>query len=87
MALPSPREWFDRQRLLRAQFRQVFDSPSGEAVLKELARLAKLYEAEPPATEREMWMNLGERRLFLRIVKFMRLTDEQLDALAPDREE
>lgn len=71
----------EKRRRLRSQYRAVFSTEDGKSVLEHLARECGMFDDRIGSNEKETWLYLGERRMFLRILSFLRMTDEQLNAL------
>lgn len=73
-----------RQRQRRADYAAVFDSDSGQRVLKDLYRFCRMdqptFAQDPCLTA----FNEGCRRVFLRILGIMRLTDEDIIRLSQE---
>lgn len=83
----SIRDMLDRNRRVRSEYRTVFGSPQGQEVLRDLARECGMYDDRIAKTERETYLLLGERRVILRILQLLRMSDAELDALVLKRGE
>lgn len=85
MALPkrvqSIAEVVASRRWMRSQYRMVFGTPEGKAVLTDMARSAGMYDDCIGSSHDETQRNLGARRFVLRILKLLRMSEEELDAL------
>ena len=69
------------RRLRWVQYREVFGTAAGKAVLTDIARSAGMYDDCIGATNDETQRNLGARRLVLRILKVLRLSEEELEQM------
>ena len=76
-----------RRRLIgrRALYLEVFDTPSGKLVLKDLFKFCKmgqdiLVSGDPHATA----YNVGRQRVFLRIQSILKMDSDTIDAISKE---
>ena len=80
--LPKVAELLLHRVRMRRYYRHVFRTPAGEVVLKDLAQFcgadADLFDPDP---RREAY-DLGKRRVLLRIMGWLNMTFEDIEALS-----
>lgn len=68
-------------RRVGAAYRQVFASPSGRTVLKDMIHAVGLYRQTGAVDVAELQYREGARDLVRRTLKMVKLTDDQLEHL------
>jgi hypothetical protein len=77
----------DEVRALVSNMRVTFESPQGKEVMKFLEE-AVGYDASvfDPMNRENTWVNDGKRQVVATIKSFLKLTPEQIVAMAKDKE-
>lgn len=68
-------------RRVSSAYRQVFASPTGRTVLKDMIRAVGLYRQSGHSELADLQYREGARDLVRRLLKMSRLTDDQLEQL------
>lgn len=68
-------------RRVGSAYRQVFATPAGRVVLKDMVRLVGLYRQSGPRDSDVLQYQEGARDVVRRLLKLSRLDDDQLDAM------
>jgi len=77
----------DEVKVLQSNIRVVFESPQGKEVMRFLED-AVGYDASvfDPMNRENTWVNDGKRQVVATIKSFLKLTPEQIVAMAKDKE-
>lgn len=81
LAEEAKKAWWKILRMRSYHYRKVFRGESGEWVLGDMARDAKIYEAMFDTNQRKQDFALGYRACVLRVTRILKLTPIQIDRL------
>ena len=68
-------------RKRKAAYQTVFRGPNGTEVLADLAIFCRANETTAVGTDRDMTLNEGKRLVYIRIMKHLNFTTEELAVL------
>lgn len=86
-AAGAPLRRFKRQLAVKAAYRDVFDTPEGQMVFRDLARRSGLHETSfEPGDPQHTAFKEGRRSLFLEILQQLRWTEGEIAQLARERD-
>lgn len=82
----NARRLYERLHRARYHYQKVFGSPSGEYVMQDLAKFVHFNEDLFRDDQRVQDYLLGQRRVILRIIQMIGMTEEQIHALTANKD-
>lgn len=77
-------ERFKVMRRVGGAYRQVFATPAGRIVLKDMIRVVGLFRQSGPRDVAVLQYQEGARDFVRRLLRMAKLTDDQLDAITEE---